>query len=43
MENIEKHGKTGRIGENIEKHEKTGRFIGKHRKTRQNRENQRKT
>ena len=45
MENIEKHEKTGRIGENIEKHEKTGRvmIMGKHRKTRQNRENQRKT
>ena len=33
-------GKRAESGENIEKHGKTGRIRGKHRKTRQNRENQ---
>ena len=33
-------GKRAESGENIEKHGRTGRIRGKHRKTRQNRENQ---
>ena len=42
-ENIKKNGKQVESGENIEKLEKTGRIRGKHRKTWENRENQRKT